>query len=154
MAGRMEPKVGKTHCSHVSSTDADLVAAARSGDAAAFRDSVEAAHSARYRLAFTMLRNRDDGEDAVQEAALNAWRLRTPRACAPVAHDRREPMTRRSPLSVVVGATPGRAPSRSPLGRCDALLRPRPATVHDHSLRVDLLVDAQVSCNGRSVFDS
>lgn len=70
----VEPEVDETHCTHVSSTDADLVAAARSKDAAAFEILLRPLIQPAYRLAYTMLRNRDDAEDAVQEAALNAWR--------------------------------------------------------------------------------
>lgn len=58
----------------MSSTEADLVAAARSRDAAAFEILLRPLIQPAYQLAYSMLRNRDEAEDAVQEAALNAWR--------------------------------------------------------------------------------
>jgi RNA polymerase sigma-70 factor, ECF subfamily len=46
----------------------------RPADAAAFVELLEPILPAAYRLAFGMLRSEADAEDAVQEAALNAWR--------------------------------------------------------------------------------
>jgi RNA polymerase sigma-70 factor, ECF subfamily len=46
-------------------------------DEAAFASSIEPLLPMAFRLAFGMLRNRDDAEDAVQEAALKAWRKRS-----------------------------------------------------------------------------
>jgi hypothetical protein len=66
----MEPEVGKTHCSHVSRTDADLAAVGRSRDAAALEILLRPLVQPAYRLAYTTLRNRDDAEDGVQEATL------------------------------------------------------------------------------------
>jgi RNA polymerase sigma-70 factor (ECF subfamily) len=58
----------------VSDTQADLVAAVRARDPGAFETLLAPLIQPAYRLAYSMLRNRDDAEDAVQEAALNAWR--------------------------------------------------------------------------------
>jgi RNA polymerase sigma-70 factor, ECF subfamily len=44
---------------------------------AAFASSIEPLLPIAFRLATGMLRNRDDAEDAVQEAALKAWRKRS-----------------------------------------------------------------------------
>jgi RNA polymerase sigma factor (sigma-70 family) len=52
----------------------DLVAAARSGDAWAFAVLLDPLWVPGYRLAFSMLREREAAEDAVQEAALKAWK--------------------------------------------------------------------------------
>lgn len=46
-------------------------------DEAAFASSIEPLLPMAFRLATGMLRNRDDAEDAVQEAALKAWRKRS-----------------------------------------------------------------------------
>ena len=59
----------------------DLVAgrapfAAGSPDTAAFTSQLEAALDSAHRLATVMLRDRTAAEDAVQEAALKAWRKR------------------------------------------------------------------------------
>ena len=47
-----------------------------SGELAAFEGLLEPLFMPAYRLAFGMLRNREAAEDAVQEAALKAWRHR------------------------------------------------------------------------------
>lgn len=52
----------------------DLLRSARGGDAAAFGLLLDPLWEPAYRLAFSMLRDRDAAEDAVQEAALKAWR--------------------------------------------------------------------------------
>jgi RNA polymerase sigma-70 factor (ECF subfamily) len=52
----------------------DLVAAARQRDAAAFEALLRPLIQPGYRLAYSMLQRREEAEDAVQEAALNAWR--------------------------------------------------------------------------------
>jgi RNA polymerase sigma-70 factor (ECF subfamily) len=51
----------------------NLVASARSGDASAFALLLDPLWNPAYRLAFSMLREREAAEDAVQEAALKAW---------------------------------------------------------------------------------
>lgn len=55
-------------------SDRDLVAAARQRDAAAFEALLRPLIEPGYRLAYSMLQRREEAEDAVQEAALNAWR--------------------------------------------------------------------------------
>jgi RNA polymerase sigma-70 factor, ECF subfamily len=50
----------------------DLVASARSGDASALAVLLDPLWDPAYRLAFSMLRDREAAEDAVQEAALKA----------------------------------------------------------------------------------
>jgi RNA polymerase sigma-70 factor (ECF subfamily) len=54
--------------------DADLVEAARGGDRGAFERLLVPLLQPAYRVAFNMLGNRDEADDAVQQAALNAWR--------------------------------------------------------------------------------
>jgi RNA polymerase sigma-70 factor, ECF subfamily len=51
-----------------------LLAAARSGDEAAFVGMLAPLLDEANRLAFAMLQNPHDAEDAVQEASFNAWR--------------------------------------------------------------------------------
>jgi RNA polymerase sigma-70 factor (ECF subfamily) len=55
-------------------TSADLLASARSGDASAFALLLDPLWESAHRLAFSMLSEREAAEDAVQEAALKAWR--------------------------------------------------------------------------------
>ena len=57
-----------------SARDRDLVAAARQRDASAFEALLRPLIQPGYRLAYSMLQRREEAEDAVQEAALNAWR--------------------------------------------------------------------------------
>jgi RNA polymerase sigma-70 factor, ECF subfamily len=52
----------------------DLVASAIRGDVAAFALLLDPLWDPAHRLAFSMLRDQQSAEDAVQEAALNAWR--------------------------------------------------------------------------------
>ena len=52
----------------------DLVARARGGDASAFALLLDPLWEAAYRLAYSMLGNRTAAEDAVQDAAMKAWR--------------------------------------------------------------------------------
>ena len=77
-------------------------------DEAAFASSIEPLLPIAFRLATGMLRNRDDAEDAVQEAALKAWRKRStfragaeprPWFLAIVANECR--MARRRPVSLL-----------------------------------------------------
>jgi RNA polymerase sigma-70 factor (ECF subfamily) len=58
----------------VSGDDAELVEAARQGDRRAFELLLVPLLQPAYRVAFNMLGDRDAAEDAVQEAALSAWR--------------------------------------------------------------------------------
>ena len=51
-----------------------LIARAKSGDRAAYELLLERSVRAATRLAFAMLRDRPDAEDAFQEAAIRAWR--------------------------------------------------------------------------------
>jgi len=55
-------------------TDADLVARARQGDAAAFGDLVDRHRSAVYRAALAALRSHAEAEDATQDAFVLAYR--------------------------------------------------------------------------------
>ncbi|HYW22839.1 MAG TPA: sigma-70 family RNA polymerase sigma factor [Terriglobales bacterium] len=57
-----------------SACDRELVAAARLRDANAFETLLRPLIEPGYRLAYSMLQRREEAEDAVQEAALNAWR--------------------------------------------------------------------------------
>jgi RNA polymerase sigma-70 factor (ECF subfamily) len=52
---------------------ADAVRRARSGDREAFQELVGPYIQPAYNLAFTLLRQRQDAEDAVQESVLRAW---------------------------------------------------------------------------------
>src|ERR1035437_5761502 len=52
----------------------DLVTAARDGDREAFASLVRLESRDAYRLAFSILRNPHDAEDAAQEAFVRAWR--------------------------------------------------------------------------------
>jgi RNA polymerase sigma-70 factor (ECF subfamily) len=54
--------------------DEVLVEAARGGDRDAFGQLLVPLLQPAYRVAFNMLGDRDEAEDAVQQAALNAWR--------------------------------------------------------------------------------
>src|SRR5882672_1306438 len=57
----------------VSGDDAGLVEAARAGDRHAFELLLVPLLQPAYRVAFNMLGDRDEADDAVQQAALNAW---------------------------------------------------------------------------------
>lgn len=52
----------------------DLVAQARRGDGAAFAELIQPEYRGAVRLAHALLHNLDEAEDAVQDAALKAWR--------------------------------------------------------------------------------
>jgi RNA polymerase sigma-70 factor (ECF subfamily) len=58
----------------VEATRLGLIERARCGDEAAFTALLEELADPAYRLALAMLRDRSAAEDAVQEAALKAWR--------------------------------------------------------------------------------
>src|ERR1700681_1723097 len=55
-------------------TDADLVQSARAGDSAAFADLLRPEYRTALRLAYGLLQDVDEAEDAVQEAAFSAWK--------------------------------------------------------------------------------
>lgn len=52
----------------------ELVARARRGDGAAFAELLRPEYRSAVRLAYALLHDLDEAEDAVQEAALKAWR--------------------------------------------------------------------------------
>ena len=54
--------------------EADLVLSARAGDRAAFADLIRPDYRTAVRLAYGLLQDLDEAEDAVQEAAFKAWR--------------------------------------------------------------------------------
>jgi len=55
-------------------SDFDLVTAARAGDRAAFAELLKPEYRAAFRLAYGMLQDVGEAEDAVQEAAFAAWK--------------------------------------------------------------------------------
>jgi RNA polymerase sigma-70 factor (ECF subfamily) len=55
-------------------TEIDLIRAARAGDRAAFADFLRPDYRTAFRLAYGLLGDVDEAEDAVQEAAFAAWR--------------------------------------------------------------------------------
>jgi RNA polymerase sigma-70 factor (ECF subfamily) len=55
-------------------TEADLVHSARAGDRVAFADLLRPEYRTALRLAYGLLQDVDEAEDAVQEAAFSAWR--------------------------------------------------------------------------------
>jgi RNA polymerase sigma-70 factor (ECF subfamily) len=58
----------------IESTEADLVRRARDGDEKSFSLLVEKHTNRTYRIAFSLLKNRSDAEDAVQDAFTTAYR--------------------------------------------------------------------------------
>ncbi len=58
----------------VPTEEADLVAAAKSGDRNAFDQLVRMTYAAAYTLAFRLTANEEDARDVVQDAYLKAWR--------------------------------------------------------------------------------
>jgi len=54
--------------------EADLIRASRAGDGSAFAELIRPIYSAAFRLAYGLLHDRNEAEDAVQEGALKAWR--------------------------------------------------------------------------------
>src|SRR5690348_204071 len=55
-------------------TEDDLVTAAQSGDRGAFADLLRPEYRSAFRLAFGLLQDAYEAEDAVQDAAFTAWR--------------------------------------------------------------------------------
>jgi RNA polymerase sigma factor (sigma-70 family) len=55
-------------------TEADLIEAARAGDGSAFAELVRPQYQAAFRVAYGMLHDVAEAEDAVQEAAFKAWK--------------------------------------------------------------------------------
>jgi hypothetical protein len=63
----------------------ELIRLARSGDGRAFTDLIRPHYLSAFRVAFGLLHDRGEAEDAVQEAAFKAWRkLATVRSGAPL----------------------------------------------------------------------
>jgi RNA polymerase sigma-70 factor (ECF subfamily) len=58
----------------VDPTEAALIIRARHGDRAAFSDLITENYDTAFRLAFALLHDINEAEDAVQEAAFKAWR--------------------------------------------------------------------------------
>jgi RNA polymerase sigma-70 factor, ECF subfamily len=54
--------------------ETDLIAAARQGDASAFAELIRPQYRVAFRVAYGLLHNVDEAEDAVQDAAFKAWR--------------------------------------------------------------------------------
>ncbi len=58
----------------IASRQSELIQAARNGDGAAFADLIRADYTVAFRLAYGLLHDAHEAEDAVQEAAFKAWR--------------------------------------------------------------------------------
>jgi len=54
-------------------TDTELILAAREGDGSAFAELIRPQYRVAFRVAYGLLHNADEAEDAVQEAAFKAW---------------------------------------------------------------------------------
>ena len=66
-------------------SEQDLIRSARDGDGAAFADLMRPLYATAFRVAFAVLHDSAEAEDAVQEAAFKAWRkLGTVRRGAPL----------------------------------------------------------------------
>jgi RNA polymerase sigma-70 factor (ECF subfamily) len=55
-------------------TEAELIRAAMAGDGSAFADLIRPQYQTAFRVAYGLLHDIDEAEDAVQEAAFKAWR--------------------------------------------------------------------------------
>lgn len=62
------------HGSLFSDTEAELIQAARRGDGAAFAELLRPHYQPAFRVAYGLLHDSSEAEDAVQEAAFKAWR--------------------------------------------------------------------------------
>ncbi len=58
----------------ITSGQSDLIRDARNGDGAAFADIIRADYAVAFRLAYGLLHDAQEAEDAVQESAFKAWR--------------------------------------------------------------------------------
>jgi RNA polymerase sigma-70 factor (ECF subfamily) len=66
-------------------SEEDLIRSARGGEGGAFADLIRPHYSSAFRVAFGLLHDTGEAEDAVQEAAFKAWRgLGTLRSGAPI----------------------------------------------------------------------
>lgn len=66
-------------------SEEDLIRSARDGDGRAFADLMQPLYATAFRVAFALLHDTGEAEDAVQEAAFKAWRkLGTVRSGAPL----------------------------------------------------------------------
>jgi RNA polymerase sigma-70 factor (ECF subfamily) len=63
----------KSKVNHASAGDAELVAAAKQGDMAAFEELVARHRDKIYARAFSMMRNEDEATDLTQEAWVKSW---------------------------------------------------------------------------------
>lgn len=59
---------------HFSRDESELIKAARSGDGAAYAELLRPLYQGAFRLAYGLLHDIDEAEDAVQESAFKAWR--------------------------------------------------------------------------------
>ena len=55
-------------------SEEDLIRAARAGDGVAFAELIRPSYKPAFRIAYGMLQNHDEAEDAIQQASLKAWR--------------------------------------------------------------------------------
>ena len=55
-------------------TEADLIRASRGGDGVAFAELIRPSYPLAFKVAYGMLQDHDEAEDAIQEASLKAWR--------------------------------------------------------------------------------
>jgi RNA polymerase sigma factor (sigma-70 family) len=67
----LEPYIGQMLFKR---SEADLIRAAMGGDGSAFAELLRPEYSAAFRVAYGLLHNVDEAEDAVQEAAFTAWK--------------------------------------------------------------------------------
>lgn len=65
------------HGTLFSHTEAELIKAARQGDGSAFAELLRPQYQSAFRVAYGLLHDADEAEDAVQEAAFKAWRRLT-----------------------------------------------------------------------------
>ena len=68
---RLEPYIGQMLFER---SEADLMRSARGGDGSAFAELIRPEYGSAFRVAYALLHDVDEAEDAVQEAAFTAWR--------------------------------------------------------------------------------